>query len=184
MGRAGPSTARSLRGLAGRDAGSAIERSNVRDDRNGTTTGFRPGSRLDARVKRVVASRRIFPFLVLVTVGIALLGGFLATLVDQKDFQSFGDAVWWALITLATVGYGDIVPTTTAGRAVGSALIVFGVTFLAILTATITSLFVSVDQERQRAEEQRRQEAVKSETRALLLQLDKRLGSIEAKLDR
>jgi voltage-gated potassium channel len=160
-----------------------MERSNVRDDPSGTSTGFRPGSRLDARVKQVAASRRIFPFLVVVTVGIALFGGFVATLVDEKDFPTFGDATWWALVTLATVGYGDIVPTTTAGRAVGSALIVFGVTFLSFLTATITSLFVSVDRERQQAEEQMRQEAVESETRALLLQLDKRLASIEAKLD-
>jgi voltage-gated potassium channel len=118
-----------------------------------------------------------------VTVSVALLGGLVATLVNEKDFQSFGDATWWALVTLTTVGYGDIVPTTTAGRAVGSALIVFGVTFLSFLTATITSLFVSVDRERRQAEEQMRQEAAESETRALLLQLDKRLGSIEAKLD-
>jgi voltage-gated potassium channel len=118
-----------------------------------------------------------------VTVGVALLGGFVTTLVDEKDFRTFGDATWWALVTLTTVGYGDIVPTTTAGRAVGSALIVFGVTFLSFLTATITSLFVSVDRERQQAEERMRQESVASETRALLLQLDKRLGSIEAKLD-
>jgi voltage-gated potassium channel len=117
------------------------------------------------------------------TVGIALFGGLVATLVDEKDFQSFGDAAWWALVTLTTVGYGDIVPTTTAGRAVGSALIVFGVTFLSFLTATITSLFVSVDQERRQTDAQIRQEAVESETRALFLRLEKRLGSIEAKLD-
>jgi voltage-gated potassium channel len=160
-----------------------MERSNRQDDPSGTSTGFRPGSRLDARVKRVVASHRIFPFLVVMTVGIALLGGLVATLVDEKDFQSFGDATWWALVTLTTVGYGDIVPTTTAGRTVGSVLIVFGVTFLSFLTATITSLFVSVAQERQQADQRMRQEAVESETRALLLQLDKRLASIEAKLD-
>jgi voltage-gated potassium channel len=155
----------------------------VRNDPSGTSTGFRPGSRLDARVKQVVANRRIFPFLVLVTVGVALLAGFIATLVAEKDFPTFGDAAWWAIVTLATVGYGDIVPTTTAGRVVGSALIIFGVTFLSFLTATITSLFVSADQERQHAKEQMQQDAVDSETRALLAQLDKRLASLEAKLN-
>ena len=118
----------------------------------------------------------------LVTVGVALLAGFVATLVDRKDFPTFADGAWWALVTLATVGYGDIVPTTTPGRIVGSALIVFGVTFLAFLTANVTSLFVASDQEEKQAEEQAAREASAAETRALLLRLDERLAAIEAKL--
>jgi voltage-gated potassium channel len=144
---------------------------------------FRVGSRLDARVTRVVANRRIFPFLVLVTVSVALLAGFVATLVDEKDFPSFADGAWWAIVTLATVGYGDIVPTTAWGRVVGSVLIIFGVTFLSFLTAIVTSLFVSTDQDQRRAEERALQEASEAETRTLLLQLDERLASIEAKLE-
>ena len=87
-------------------------------------------SRMDARMRRVVATRRIFPFLALVTVAVAFLAAFVATLVDKKDFPTFGDALWWSVVTVATVGYGDIVPTTTEGRLVGAALIIFGVTFL------------------------------------------------------
>ena len=147
-------------------------------------TGFRAGSRLDLRIRRVVANRRIFPFLVLVTVAVGLIAGFVATLVDQKDFPTFGDGAWWAIVTLATVGYGDIVPTTTTGRLVGSGLIVFGVTFLSFLTATVTSLFVSTDQEERGAEERAHRDEVESETRALLLQLNERLAAIEGKLDR
>lgn len=149
---------------------------------DGPTT-FREGSRLDMRVRRVVASRRIFPFLVLVTVGVALATGFVATLVDEKDFPTYGDAAWWAIVTVATVGYGDIVPTTTTGRLVGSVLIVFGVTFLSFLTAVVTSLFVSTDQERSAAEDREHRDASDAETRALLRQLDERLGRIEARLD-
>jgi voltage-gated potassium channel len=134
-------------------------------------------------VTRVVANRRIFPFLVLVTVSVALLAGFVATLVDEKDFPSFADGAWWAIVTLATVGYGDIVPTTPWGRVVGSVLIIFGVTFLSFLTAIVTSLFVSTDQDQRRAEERALQEASEAETRTLLLQLDERLASIEAKLE-
>jgi voltage-gated potassium channel len=145
-------------------------------------TVFREGSRLDARIRHVVANRSIFPFLVLVTLAVALAAGFAATLVDEEDFPTFGDAAWWALVTLATVGYGDIVPTNTAGRAVGAVLILFGITFLSFLTATVTSLFVSTDQEAQQAENQAYREASAAETRALLLQLDERLQRIEAKL--
>ena len=154
------------------------------DSPQSPNTGFKAGSRLDSRVKRVVANRRIFPFLVLVTFGVGLLAGFVATVVDEKDFPSLGDGVWWAIVTLATVGYGDIVPTTPVGRVVGSALILFGVTFLAFLTATVTSLFVSADQETQQIEERALRDASDSETRALLRQLDQRLAAIEAKLER
>jgi ion channel len=65
------------------------------------------------------------------------------TLVDRTDFHTFGDGVWWAVVTLGTVGYGDIVPHTGWGRVLGSVVIVAGVTFLSFLTATVTSLFVS-----------------------------------------
>ena len=105
------------------------------------------------------------------------------TLVDEEDFPSFGIGAWWALVTLATVGYGDVVPTTTWGRVVGSGVILFGVTFLAFLTATVTSLFVSNDQERKSAEEAAIRAASDAETRALLVGLDERLAAIEAKLE-
>lgn len=154
------------------------------DEPHGTTTGFRAGSRLDTRIKRVVSTRRVFPFLILVTIAVALVAGFVATLVDETDFQTFGDAVWWAVVTLGTVGYGDIVPTTTAGRIVGSALIIFGVTFLSFLTAIVTSLFVSTEQDQIREEERELRDASEAETRALLRRLDDRLAAIEAKLDR
>lgn len=140
--------------------------------------------RLDERIKRVVANRRIFPFLVLVTVGVGLLAGFVATIVDEKDFPTFGDGVWWAIVTLATVGYGDIVPTTMTGRIVGSGLILFGITFLSFLTAIVTSLFVSTEQEERGAAERADRDEDQAETRALLLQLDRRLAAIEAKLER
>ena len=151
-------------------------------DPNAPSTGFRVGSRLDTRVRTVVANRRIFPFLVFVTVCVALLAGFIATLVDREDFPTFADAAWWAIVTLATVGYGDIVPTTTSGRIVGSILIVFGVTFLAFLTANVTSLFVASDQEQRQAEERAERAASDAETRALLVRLEDRLTEIEAKL--
>ena len=142
-----------------------------------------PQSRFEARVVRAVATRRVFPFLVLLTLAVALLAGFVMTLVDEEDFPSFGVGAWWALVTLATVGYGDVVPTTPWGRVVGSGVILFGITFLSFLTATVTSLFVSNDQERKAAEEAATRAVSDAETRALLLRLDERLVAIEAKLE-
>jgi voltage-gated potassium channel Kch len=143
----------------------------------------------------MVATRRIFPLLLVVTLALALLAGFVVTLVDRQDFPTFGVGIWWAIVTLATVGYGDVVPTTTWGKVVGGATIIVGVTFLSFLTATVTSLFVSTEQDERAAEEARLRAAGEVETRALiaaseertrelLLRLDERLAAIDAKLER
>ena len=105
------------------------------------------------------------------------------TLVDKQDFPTFGDGLWWAIVTLGTVGYGDIVPHTAWGRVVGSLVIVFGVTFIAFLTAIVTSAFVSAAEQRARVVEQQREEASEEETRKLLRSLQTQLEAIEAKLD-
>jgi voltage-gated potassium channel len=135
------------------------------------------------RATRAVARRRIFPYLAAVTFVIAVGAGVLVTLVDSKDFPTLEDGIWWAIVTLGTVGYGDIVPTTTTGRIVGSIVIVFGVTFISFLTATVTSAFVSAEQSEARATEIERDKAAEAELRGLLHEISERLAAIEAKLD-
>jgi voltage-gated potassium channel len=145
--------------------------------------GTRGRSFLAARTNRAVATERVFPYLALTTLVIGILAGFVVTLVDKRDFPTFGDGVWWAIVTLGTVGYGDIVPHTAWGRVVGSVVIVFGVTFIAFLTAIVTSAFVSAAEQKARAEEEEREEASEEETRRLLRALQAQLEAIEAKLD-
>jgi voltage-gated potassium channel len=135
------------------------------------------------QTQRAVANRRVFPYLALVTLCLGLLGGFIVTLIDKKDFPTFGDGVWWAIVTLGTVGYGDIVPHTAWGRVVGSLVIVFGVTFIAFLTATVTSAFVSTEEQAAREREREREERAEAELRELLLGLKTQLDAIESKLD-
>ena len=55
--------------------------------------------------------------------------------------QSLGDAFWWAIITITTIGYGDIVPVTQTGRIIGSIVAFAGVLIFMIITAKIASLF-------------------------------------------
>jgi voltage-gated potassium channel len=143
----------------------------------------RLGSRLDKSVERAVSRRRIFPYLAAATLVLALVSGFLMILVDRTNFPNYGIAVWWAIVTLATVGYGDVVPTTPLGRIVGSGVIILGVTFLAFLTATVTSLFVSSDQDAARARELAERQAADKELNELLKRLEERLAAIESKLD-
>ena len=142
------------------------------------------GSRLERSIGRAISRRRIFPYLAAVTLCLALLSGFIMTLVDRNDFPTYGNGVWWAIVTLATVGYGDFVPTSPLGRVVGSAVIVLGVTFLAFLTATVTSYFVSSEQERGKAREMEQRETADRELQELLRALESRLAAIEEHLKR
>jgi len=127
------------------------------------------------RVENAVVKRRVFPYLVLATIALGLLSGFVVTLVDRKDFPTFGTAVWWAIVTIATVGYGDVVPHTAWGRVVGSLVIVVGVTFLSFLIATVTSYFVAVEEARRKAD-------IEGDMADALRRIERRLESLEAKL--
>jgi len=138
--------------------------------------------RFEQTIRRAVANRRIFPWLVLATVAIALLSGFVVTLIDRKDFPDFGTGVWWAIVTIATVGYGDVVPHTGWGRVVGSAVIVVGVTFVSFLIAIVTSYFVSAEEATKAEVERARREQELTEARESLRRIEERLASIEARL--
>jgi len=135
------------------------------------------------RAARAVSSRRVFPYLAGATAVTAAGTGIIVRVIDHKDFHTVGDGIWWAIVTLATVGYGDIVPTTPWGRVVGSIVIVFGVTFLAFLTATVTSLFVSSEQQKAAEEERAVMSRGEQEILRRLESLDERMTAIESKLD-
>ena len=57
------------------------------------------------------------------------------------EIATVPDGVWWALVTAATVGYGDIAPKTGAGRIVAAVLMVLGITTFGMVTAALTTHF-------------------------------------------
>ena len=71
------------------------------------------------------------------------LGALLMRILDHEEYPHFGRGLWWAVQTVATVGYGDVTPARTSGRIVATAVMLWGVAFVAILTAAITSTFVA-----------------------------------------
>jgi voltage-gated potassium channel len=86
---------------------------------------------------------------VYVTATVALVGfvAALAVLDAERDAEgasitTFGDAVWWTITTISTVGYGDRYPVTFEGRVVAGALMVAGIALLGVVTASIASWFV------------------------------------------
>jgi voltage-gated potassium channel len=124
----------------------------------------------------------VFPFLAVTTLTVALVAGFVVTVIDKQDFPDYGTAVWWAVVTLGTVGYGDVVPHTGWGRVVGSVVIIVGVTFIAFVTAVITSLFVEEEQKTHRRVTEDAQRAYQDEMRLLLEDMSSRLSTVETLL--
>jgi voltage-gated potassium channel len=150
-----------------------------------------PPTLVSRRAQRIVNRRYITLGLASTFLVLALLGAVVMWLLDEKNFSSFGLAVWWALQTVTTVGYGDVVPTTAAGKLIGSIEMVVGISFIAFLTATVTSTAI----ERGAAEKQeaalkaatentQRIIDVLGQTGTAVRELNARLDRIEARLDR
>ncbi len=77
----------------------------------------------------------------ILTIALAALVAFLERNADG-NITDFGTALWWAAVTVTTVGYGDAFPITPEGRGVGVVLMLLGITLFGVLTANIAAFFV------------------------------------------
>jgi voltage-gated potassium channel len=120
------------------------------------------------RVSRKLFGKRKFHYTALVAIAVVILGAFgvlLAEGGENRSITSFGDALWWAIVTATTVGYGDVSPVTLEGRVIAVFLMLTGIGVIGIFTATVASYFF--EQEKEEPDE-----------------VTARLAAIEAKLDR
>ena len=110
---------------------------------NDAPTTDRRLKRLSRLLTRLVRSRT-YPVVlaILLVLTLSSFGVLIFERETNQSFQSFGDAVWWTLVTAATVGYGDKVPVTTGGRLVGVLVMIFGVGLLGMVTGRIASWLV------------------------------------------
>ena len=104
-------------------------------------------ARVIANERATLASVVIIFVMVLVTA--ATLAHMLEREHQPKVFGNIPESLWWAVVTLTTTGYGDVVPQTVGGRMVGSVVMVSGIVVLALLTGILATGF---------AEEERRRE--------------------------
>ncbi len=128
--------------------------------------------RIDRAVDRATTPRGAAVVIAVVSSVITLAAGLAMTVVDHENFPTIGTGLWWAVQTVTTVGYGDDVPTTFAGRLVAATVMLFGIGLLTVTTAAITSTFVA----------QSRREVANAVTVEQFRQIDQRLERIEAAL--
>lgn len=98
------------------------------------------------QAERRLTSAVTFRTVGLATVFLVVIAGAVQAEVDHEEFKSFWDGIWWAMVTVTTVGYGDLYPSNVPGRLIAIVLMFTGIGFLAVLTATIASRFVKADQ--------------------------------------
>ncbi len=126
--------------------------------------------RVQTWVQRLTIWRAVRTIAVIVIL-LVLAGALLVRLLEPKTFDDFGLAAWWAVETVSTVGYGDIVPHTTQGRIVGTVLMVTGVSMIPLVTSIVVSILAA-----KRAEEQSESEAQEiAELRAQLSRIEDQL---------
>jgi voltage-gated potassium channel len=128
-------------------------------------------TRIDARFERwyerLTLVRAISTVLVIAIV-LVLVAGALERIVEPDTFTSIGVAYWWAVATVTTVGYGDVVPEDPAGRVVAAMLMLTGLALIPTLTSVIVSTLIA----KHRQEDQERLEE-------MMARLEEHLDRIE-----
>jgi voltage-gated potassium channel len=101
--------------------------------------------RLERRIVAILTGlnlRRAVGLIVATATLLAFAAAILVRIVDPA-IGTFGDALWWAVTTVTTVGYGDVVPESTTGRLVGAALMLTGIALIPLITSVVVSILVS-----------------------------------------
>lgn len=136
---------------------------------------------------RWIAVRNGVHIVIPVAFGLVFIGGALVWQLEHTtnpDFRDFGNAIWWAFATMATVGYGNG-PETLWGRLVGGFIMVAGIACFGIITATVTTYFFERVQTAEVAEEVAEGERVEAKEDlvfALLTDIQARLERLERAL--
>ncbi len=120
--------------------------------------------------------RRAVLIIATVTTLVTVVAGILMRQIDSASFDTIGQGLWWAVQTVTTVGYGDKVPESPAGRILAAIVMLTGIGFITVITASVTAAFV----------EAARRRMGQADAHATIVKLDdlvERLDRIEKKID-
>jgi len=127
------------------------------------------------RAERLVTRRRGIPYVAALTTLLLVVAGIAVHETDPERFPNVWRGLWFSIVTVTTVGYGDTFPTSPGGRLVAAGLMVLGIGFLGLATAAIASHFVNADAEEKHAESTDNQALILAE----LLRINERLSRLE-----
>ena len=72
-----------------------------------------------------------------------MFGALIISIVEPGAFKNIGNSLWWTIVTMTTVGYGDMVPVTLPGRLLAILIMLTGIILVALVTGTISSIFTT-----------------------------------------
>jgi len=147
-------------------------------DQGHTTHESRLEKWLNRRVARATTPRGAAVVIATAAFLVTIAAGVAMTITDHERYPTIGSGLWWAVQTTTTVGYGDNVPQSAAGRLVAAAVMLFGIGFLTVITAAITSTFVA------RARLEQAAWGSGPSTPDQLQQLDEQLRQLDERLER
>ena len=115
---------------------------------------------------REILTHRGLHFVLLAVLGIVLVCSAAELGFEQHardaTIHNFGDALWWATVTVTTVGYGDKYPVSPGGRGVAVVLMLVGIGLIGVLTATVASYFIEEKTDQEKAELNRRLDKIEA----------------------
>jgi voltage-gated potassium channel len=142
----------------------------------------------ELRVEAILKHHSLFRVLIAACVTL-LIGAWLVMLFEEgapgSNIHNYHDALWWAIVTVTTVGYGDRYPVTEGGRIVAAVLMLVGIGLIGVLTATVASVFIKDHTDANKAEFKKghadlgQQLAIISER---LADVERRLGATPAEV--
>jgi voltage-gated potassium channel len=142
----------------------------------------------ELRVETVLRHHSLFRVLIAAAATL-ILGAWLVLLFEENskggNIHSYPDALWWAVVTVTTVGYGDRYPVSEGGRVVAVILMLLGIGLIGVLTATVASVFVKEHTDANKEEYRRGHEDLGQQLSVIsnrLADLERRLGATPAEV--
>jgi voltage-gated potassium channel len=123
--------------------------------------------RVERWYERLTLFRAVSTIIALALI-LVLIAGVLVRLLEPDTFTSIGLSYWWAVETVTTVGYGDVVPQDPQGRIVGVLLMLTGLALIPTLTSVIVSTLLA-----------KRREADQARLEQMVQRLEEHLSRIE-----
>jgi voltage-gated potassium channel len=142
----------------------------------------------ELRVEAILRHHSLFRVLI-AAFATLVLGAWLVLLFERNakgsNIHNYPDALWWGIVTVTTVGYGDRFPVTAGGRVVAVILMLVGIGLIGVLTATVASVFIKEHTDANRRELKQGHEDLGQQLSVIsdrLADVERRLGATPAEV--